>query len=391
MNRIVTLLRRGLSICAASCLAVASLCGCHDALPATPNDQDPSANTALTVSLISPVSKPWLDRLTATGNIEAWQLMSIGAEVNGVRVVEVLADVGDSVRKGQLLARLDDAGVRVDLSIQQAVLAEAQANLAQAQLSLARAKKLGGVQVISQQDLLQSETTAKTNTARLAMAEAQIKALELKLHNTHITAPDDGIVAARSASVGALVEGSSELFKLIRAGRIEWRAELRPEQQAKLDIGQAVELRDPLGHLVEGHVRQIAPTADSTSRTSLVYVDVPSSKSLKPGVLATGEFLLPRRMALTVPHTAVVLRDGFNYAMTVGQDGLVKPIKVQIGEQRGSDVEILAGLTSSHRIIASGLGFLHAGDRVKVVRAANDRSAVASTSAATPTEQAGSL
>jgi RND family efflux transporter MFP subunit len=366
----------------ALCLTLASLFGCHDAQSSTANVAAESANTALTVTLVSPVTRPWSDRLTATGNIEAWQLMSVGAEVSGVRVVEVLADVGDSVRKGQLLARLDDATARVDLSIQQAALEQARADLAQARVSLGRARKLGAV--ISQQDLLQAETAEKTSAARFAMAEAQIRALELKIHNTRIVAPEDGVVAARSTSVGALIDGSSELFKLIRAGRIEWRAQLRVEQLAHVEISQVVELRDPLGNLVAGRVRQIAPTADEVSRTSLVYVDLPPDRLLKPGVLATGDFQLFQRMALTVPWSSLTLRDGFNYAMTLDPDGLVKPIKVQIGEQRGNDVEILTGLTSTDQIIASGVGFLHAGDRVKVVRAESARPAMASAAPTRP-------
>ncbi len=348
----------------ALCLVLTDLYGCHDAQSAQ-SDRAPSANTALTVSLVSPVIRPWSDRLITTGNIEAWQMMSVGAEVSGLRVVEVLADVGDSVHRGQLLARLDDAPARVDLSMQQAALEQARADLTQAQVSLGRARQLGGV--ISQQDLLQAETAAKTSAARFSMARAQIEALELKIHNTRIIAPDDGIVAARSVSVGALIDGSTELFKLIRNGRIEWRAQLRPEQLGEVEIGQVVEVRDSLGNRVAARVRQIAPTADEVSRMSVIYVDVPSSRSLKPGVLATGEFQLLQRMVLTVPHDALTLRDGFNYAMTVSQDGLVKPIKVQIGAQQGNEVEIVRGLTPSDRIIARGVGFLHAGDRVKII------------------------
>jgi len=295
-------------------------------------------------------------------------MMSIGAEVSGLRVVEVLADVGDRVHKGQLIARLDDSAARVDLSIQQAALAEAQAASAQSEVSLRRAKRLSGMQVLSQQDLLQAQTNAKADAAKLAMAEAQIAALQLKIRNTRVVAPDDGIVAARSTSVGALVDGSTELYKLIRNGRIEWRAQLRPEQQARVEIGQKVQLRDPLGHLIEGRVRQIAPTADDVSRTSLVYVDVPPSRSLEPGVLVSGEFQLPERTALVVPYGSLVLRDGFIYVMTPGPGGLVRPIKVRAGEQRGQDIEIVAGLSPHERIIARGVEFLHPGDRVKVIQ-----------------------
>jgi len=120
------------------------------------------------------------------------------------------------------------------------------------------------------------------------MAEAQIEALQLKVRNTRIVAPDDGIVAARSTSVGALIDGSSELFQLIRKGRIEWRAQLRPEQLAQVEIGQPVQLRDPLGNIIEGRVRQIAPQRTRFLEDRWSTSMWRPSRSLEPGVLATG-------------------------------------------------------------------------------------------------------
>lgn len=358
-----------LLIAALSLVAAAVLSACDDAIPASESAAS-APKPALTVALISPRVQAWSERLTASGNIQPWQLVSIGAQISGVRVVEVLVSVGDTVRKGQLLARLDDASVRVELNLQRAVLAEAQANLAQADLSLSRAKKLDASRAISQQDLLQYETAAKTGAAKLAIAQAQVEALELRLRYTRIIAPDDGVIAVSVASVGALSEGAGDLFKVIRKGRVEWRAEMRPEQQAKVSIGQDVELRDPLGNVMPGMVRQIAPTADLESRTSLVYVDVQPNKVLKPGVLVTGEFLVANRQALTVPHTALVLRDGFNYAMKVDANQVVKPVKVAVGVRRGDDVEVIGGLAPSDQIVASGGAFLQEGDKVSVVEGA---------------------
>jgi RND family efflux transporter MFP subunit len=293
----------------------------------------------------------------------------VGAEVNGVRLTEVLVEVGDTVRKGQVLARLDDASLFVELKLQQAALAEAEANLAQAQLSAERAGKLGASRAISQQDLLQYKTAAKTGAAKVAMAQAQVEALQLRLRNTRILAPDDGIISSSTATVGVLSDRTPELFKLIRKGRVEWRAEVPPEQQVRLQPGQAVELRDLQGHLVAGRVRTLAPTADAHSRTSLVYVDLPSSQLLKPGILVTGEFWVSNRRAMTIPQSALVFRDGFNYAMTVDAHDRVQLTKLTLGTRQGDQVEVLDGLKMDDRIVASGGAFLQEGDRVRVTEA----------------------
>jgi RND family efflux transporter MFP subunit len=343
--------------------------GAATAAASAPGPAASAARPVLAVSLVSPQQQPWSERITASGNIQPWQLVSIGSEVTGLRLVEVLVTAGDTVRKGQLLARLDDASLKVELNLQRAALAEAEANRVQSDLSLERARKLDASRAISLQDLLQYETAAATGGAKVAMARAQIEALELRLHRTRIVAPDDGVIAHVTATVGALADGTSDLFKLIRKGRIEWRAELRPEQQAKLQIGQEAELRDPLGQVVIGRVRQLAPIADPESRHSLVYVDVQPTRVLKPGVLVSGEFVVANRPALTVPSTALVQRDGFSYAITVDARGVARPAKLRLGSRRDNQVEVLAGLTAEDRIVATGGAFLNEGDRVTVVAA----------------------
>ena len=348
-------------------LAIAALPGCYDATSAQSKVELATSTPSLTVSLISPRMQPWSERVPASGSIQPWQLVTIGAEVNGVRVVEVMVRVGDSVKKGQLLARLNNENLNIELDLQRATLAEAHANYEQTALSLSRAKRLDASRAISQQDLLQYETAAKTAAAKMAMAQAQIKSIELRIKSTRVVAPDDGVVAVSSAAVGALSNSSAELFKIIRKGRVEWQAELRPEQQEKVKLGQLVEVKGASGLVVSGRVRQIAPMADLQSRTLLIYVDVPSSNVFKPGALVTGEFLISSQLALTVPHSAVVVRDGFNYAMSVDANQMVNLIKLELGLRRSDAVQVLSGLTLNDKLIESGGSFLYAGDKVKVV------------------------
>lgn len=328
----------------------------------------PAAKPVLTVSTVQPTLQTWERRLSASGNVQPWQEASIGTELGGARLAEVRVNVGDRVRKGEVLAVLNDESARIDLAQYEAAAAEAEANLMQARSSAERALALDQAGAISRQDMIQYDTLARTNAAKLAAARAQVAAQQLKLRNTRILAIDDGVVSSRTATVGAVLANGSELFKLIRQGRLEWRAELRAEQLAEVRIGQAVSLRSPGGELAAGRVRQIAPTVDLSARSALVYVDLlGAAPSLKAGVLATGDLLLGRSPALTLAQSAVIVRDGNAYAMKLTADQTVRQAKLSLGRRQGDRVEVLAGLQPADAVVAQGAGFLNDGDRVSVV------------------------
>jgi RND family efflux transporter MFP subunit len=132
-----------------------------------------------------------------------------------------------------------------------------------------------------------------------------------------------------------------------------------------------VNLVGPSNQAVVGKVRMVAPTVDPTTRNGLVYVDLPPGNAVRAGMFARGDFELGNSPALTLPQSAVVLRDGFSYVYTVGENNKVSQIKVQTGRRVGERVEITGGLASNTRVVASGAGFLGDGDTVKVVNAAD--------------------
>ncbi|MGD7217347.1 efflux RND transporter periplasmic adaptor subunit, partial [Ralstonia pseudosolanacearum] len=200
---------------------VLAACGRHPA-----DAQAANAKPALTVDVVRLSQRVWPRAVTASGAVQAWQEASIGAEVSGLKLADVLVNVGDVVRQGQLLARLSDETVRTDLAAQRAALAEAEAAAAQAAGEAHRAHELDKSGAISQQELIQYDTQAKTAAAKLASARAQFDSQQIRLRYTRVLAPDDGVISARSATVGAVVSAGTELFKLIRKNRLEWRAEV---------------------------------------------------------------------------------------------------------------------------------------------------------------------
>jgi HlyD family secretion protein len=328
------------------------------------------AQPSLTVSVVSPQRADWPQIVSANGSIAAWQEAVIGAEVPGLRLTEVAVQVGDRVRRGQLLARLQSATTEAEAATTRANIAEAEAALAEAQANAERARQLQTTGAISAQQIQQYTTGEQTARARVAALKARADADSVRLAQTRIVAPDDGVISARTATVGAVVTPGQELFRLIRQQRLEWRAEVAASDLAKLAPGMPVQVTPAGGRAVTGKLRMVAPTVDATTRNGTVYVDLPQPGDAKAGMFARGEFEVGRTSALMLPQAAVLLRDGFAYVFLVGADNRVTQAKVQVGRRNGEQVEVTSGLQANARVVASGAGFLADGDTVRVVTAA---------------------
>jgi RND family efflux transporter MFP subunit len=323
---------------------------------------------ALTVALTQATNSILSIKLAANGTVAAWQEASVGAEANGLRIAELHASVGDRVKRGQLLATFAAESVQADVALARAALAEAQANAAEAAANADRARAVQGSGAISAQQVTQYLTQEQTAKARVESAKAQLDAQLLRLKNTQLLAPDNGTISARMATLGAVVGAGTEMFKLIRQGRLEWRGEVTSAEMGRITPGAAVLVTAPGGAQTTGRVRTLAPTVDPTTRNGLVYVDLQGGGSgFKPGMFARGEFELGSSGALTVPQTTVVVRDGFSYVVRVDTDNRASQVKVQTGRIVGERVELLSGIKPEDRLVLSGGGFLSEGDLVKVV------------------------
>ena len=326
---------------------------------------------ALTVTLVTPQQADLPLRLAANGNITAWQEASVGAEIGGLRLTDVLVNVGDRVKRGQLLARFDAATVAAEVAAARASLAEAEAALADARANAQRARAVEASGALSQQQITQLYTAEKSAQARTATQKAQLTLQELRLAHARVRAPDEGTISARSATVGAVGQPGQELFRLIRKNRLEWRAEVTAAEVARIRPGLEAVITSATGDSARGRVRTVAPTVDTQTRTALIYVDlaVPASAGagFKAGMFAKGEFILGQSGALTVPQASLSLRDGFSYVFVVGADNRAAQVKVVPGRQAGDQIEITGGLKGGERVVASGAAFLTDGDTVKVV------------------------
>lgn len=325
---------------------------------------------ALTVTVIRPEQQNWQQTFTANGNIAAWQEVVIGSELSGQRLTKVNVNVGDQVKRGQVLAEINSETIRADLAAAKASYAEAQAVLTDAITNNKRIQQLKNTGAISAQEATQYQTSQATAQARLDAAKAQIESNQLRLSQTQVVSPDNGVISARTATVGSLAQTGQELFRLIRDQRLEWRAEVTTTDLYKLQQGMTAHIisPDPAQPAVTGKVRMIAPVIDPQTRYGLVYVDIPTTQALRMGMFVKGEFDLGQKLALTIPQTALLLRDGFSYVFIVDNKNRVSQQKVQVGRRLGDRVEIL-DLNPNVKVVSSGTGFLTDGDLVTVAKA----------------------
>jgi RND family efflux transporter MFP subunit len=340
--------------------ALLTACGEQDKSESAPRP-------ALAVTAVSPITETWPVRILANGTIEAWQEAVIGSDVQALRLVKVLADVGDTVKTGQVLAVFDDEPVKIDVAQAKATLAQAQAVAERAHDDAERARSLRGSGAMSDQDIAQYLSSEQSANAQVAAAQATLATQELRLTRTRVLAPDNGVISARTATVGTVFGTGGELFRLIRRGRLEWRAELTGAELEHVTPGAKARLTHADGRTVEGSVRMVAPTLNAHTRTGLAYVDLPPNTALRPGMFVRGEFDLGERPALSVPLQAVIMREAFNYVFRLEPDGTVRQLKVTTGRRFGDRVEILDGLAPDSKIASAGAGFLNDGDRVRLV------------------------
>ena len=330
---------------------------------------------ALTVNVTQPQSASLPVRVTANGSIAAWQEASVGTEANGLRLAEVRVNVGDVVKRGQVLATFAPDTLNADVAQIRAAVAEAEATLAEASANAQRARGLQATGALSEAAINQYFTAERTAKARLDAQRAMAQLQQLRLKQTQVLAPDFGVISARSATVGAVLPAGQELFRMIRQGRLEWRAEVAANDLGVLKPGVAALVTAGSGPAIKGTVRMVAPTVDPQTRNGLVYVDLPASvgtgavggSGARAGMFARGEFEIGSGSGLTLPQSAVLLRDGFSYVLRVGSDSKVTQVKVGVGRRVGDRIEITGGIDASARVVASGGGFLGDGDTVRVV------------------------
>jgi len=350
-----------------------------------------------TVTVVAAVERPFVDRLFVSGSLVAREEAQVAAQIDGLTIVEIDAEEGDSVAAGQILARLDRSQIDAQLAQNDAATTRADAAIAQAKSAIDqaqvqvswtasdydRAVKLGP-QVMAAATIEQRETAMRTARAQLAsaqyalsVAEADRKSrdgerreLSVKLAQTEVKAPVGGVVSRRAARLGAAVGGAGEpLFRIIKDGAIDLEAEAPEQALPRLAVGMSAELALPgVADKAAGTVRLIGAEVDKSSRTGKVRVALAPGAHAHIGGFASAEITLARSQGVGVPASAVE-RDATGARALVVRDGIVEQRKVVVGVAEGDALEIAGGVNAGETIVARAAAFLRPGDRVTAVPA----------------------
>jgi len=329
--------------------------------------------SVLSVETVSPSQDDIGSTLSADGTINAKDTANVSAKVNGVAIERILVEEGDRVRAGQVLAVFDTDAMEQQVLQAQADVAEAEATLANASADAARVLPLIDIDAISKQEADRYRTSEVRARASLQASKARLSNQRLTLENAKVVAPVSGIISEKMVEVGQ-VAGGDPLFTIIKGGVLEWRAELDPKLIGDINVGTPVQVSLPGGDTVMGQVNRIAPTADN-NRQITIYASLAANSKIRAGMYQTGEFLLGSTNTQTIPNSAVVSNDGYDYVMLVTESttrddrsmGRIKQQRVTLGERLGESVAVLEPLPSDSRIVKQGGSFLNDGDLVRVV------------------------
>ncbi|MGP1664595.1 MAG: efflux RND transporter periplasmic adaptor subunit [Rhodanobacter sp.] len=344
------------------------------------NPASPAPTGAMAVT-VTPVTTRQLRRsMLVSGPVAAWEEMQLGVEVSNLRVTALNVDVGQQVRKGDLLLQLDHRSLDSDVAQANAALREAEAGALLAHSQLTRSAALAKDGYISATQLDELRARRAQGDARVGTARALRDNAALRRSFADLRAPDDGVISKRLIQTGQVVVAGSELLRLIRQGRLEWRAELAEAELARVKPGDRIELATRDGRMVTGTVRAVSPGVDSDTRTGTIHADLPEPDGLQPGTFLQGRIRTGMAQAITVPAAAMVQRDGHPTVFTVDEKGIVHRVRIRTGGSDNGQIEVLEGLQAGESVVDQGAGFLSDGDTVRIVKA--DSSTAHSTPAA---------
>jgi HlyD family secretion protein len=345
------------------------------------------------ISVTEAATHDFVDRFFVSGTLVARDEAMVGAQIDGLRIVELLADDGDHVTKGQVLARLDrsqldalvaqnDAAMaRADAAIAQAQsqIGQFEAALAQAQADYERAKKLD-VQIVTQATLdqrtaafrtAQSQLAAGKGALAVAQAEkasrvAERRELMVRIDRTEVKAPVAGIVSRRIARLGAVAMSSGDaLFRIITDGAIELEAEVPEQSLARLKVGMQAKISLPgVEGEAEARVRLISEEVDKTTRLGKVRFALPLDAPARIGSFASGVAIVARRSGVAVPTSAVTRGEDGDFVQVV-KEGRVDLRKIKVGVTNARLTEAREGLEAGESVVTRAAAFLRPGDMVR--------------------------
>ena len=320
------------------------------------------------VTVVTPDLKPVVSAVTFTGTIAARYDMPIGIDGDAGRIVSVNVEAGDHVRRGQLLAKLDDSVLQPQVNRLAASLEQARAQAALSAAEYRRAKGVEAAGALSAEDIEKRRATSLTDEAAVKVAAAQLAEAQARLNRTRVVAPESGTVLTRKAEVGQTASpGGDALFRLASGSEIEMRGQVAEQDLGSLKVGQdATVYLTGLSQPFTGRVRLLGAVIDTQSRLGDIRISLKPDPALRPGAFARGSVTTANVQRPILPQTAVLSDDQGTYVLVVTADNKVERRGVRVSGTTADGVIISGGLTGQEHIVATAGGFLRAGESVTV-------------------------
>jgi HlyD family secretion protein len=340
----------------------------------------PSATTTLAneqsiplVTVMSPGVTAVTSNVTFTGAISARYDMPIGIDGDAGRIVGIYVEAGDHVKKGQLLAKLDDSVLIPQVNRLAASLEQTRAQAALSAAEYRRAQAVAPAGALSAEDVEKRRATQITDEATVKVAAAQLAEFEARLNRTHVVAPVDGTVLMRKAEVGQIANpGGDALFRIASGGEVEMRGQIAEQDLAALKTGQAASVYiTGLSRPFEGRVRLLGAVIDPNTRLGEIRIALKPDPALRPGAFARGSVIVDKAERPVLPQTAVMSDSQGTYVYVINGESHVERRSVSVGGTIEAGVIVSAGLTGSERVVTTAGGFLRNGERVTVAPAAS--------------------
>lgn len=303
--------------------------------------------------------------IVASGSVSAWEEVPVGAETGGLTAVGVYVDEGSYVRQGQVLVKLNDALLQAQLRQQQAGVQTAEANAARDDAALGRAQELKQRGFLSQASLDTALANQRASQANLASARAALSEIRTRLSQAEIKAPVSGLIISRNVTKGQIVEAGTQLFRMVRDGRLELDAQVPETDLPALRAGQTATITSNEGVTTTGTIRIVTPEVDAQTRLGLARITLSPGSGLKPGMFARAAIDAGAQPATVVPTGAVLYRNNKAGVFVLGADNAAsfRPVTVL---SRRDDQTSVSGVEPGVRVVVQGAGFLSDGDKVTV-------------------------
>ena len=366
----------------AAVLAVLVLAGCGggddkkaDGKEAAGARQTVTAATVTQINLARTVN--------ASGSVSAWEEVPVAAETGGLTAVAVYVDEGSYVRQGQPLVQMNDVLLRAQLRQQQAQVQLAEANVARDNAALDRAQQLKERGFLSQASLDTALANQRSSNANLAAARAALSQTQTQLSQATIRAPVSGLIISRSVTKGQIIAAGTELFRMVRDGRLELDAQVPETELSLVRAGQSAIVASSEAGQTTGSVRIVTPEVNATTRLGLARISLSPGAQLRPGMFARADIAVGDQPATTVPTGAVLYRENKPGVFVVNGDSTVHFQPVTILSRTETQTAV-SGVAVGVRVAVDGAGFLNEGDRVNVAQAVGNAPAAPAAQPAAP-------